>query len=397
MISERYSSQKMIEVVLYKEVRMHRSWRASLFYFLFVLIQSLMVQQSLASTCSSVFQYQTKALTEVEQQAEVLFARAVTGVSARGFLGSEPKLSPASKEAAYSRGLMYWGIRIYVVKTLEEAIDHAQGERDPLMQGVYLIGEEIPQNHEGVSASYFFRKLINNGMYYIQEGKVDRISWQHIHDRFLPDIMEWAISEPERGFYIYQKGWFFPKYRGMIRYEDTLKSETYKKLRKLARSLINKGFQITFNTAYREALEKIAQQERRGQVSGSSRYMDDLFVQESVQSFLQHKAFSVEVWDPEGRLVGGNVGVISGNLFSPDSVFYDTQSYKNGIDFAKISVVALMDRLQNAGIGFLDAGMVTPFTASLKGRYVTAEEFLKTLKTLPQDKKHPDFASHWRP
>lgn len=349
-------------------------------------------------TCSSLFETSSGvALKSVESQIEEHFKKASDGISTRGFLAAEPALSLESKESAYSKGMMFWGLRIYVQPTLVEAILHSKEVTDPIMQGVYLIGEKLPSDTKMVPAPHFFRKLLGNGLYYIENGQVVRHDFLEIQDRFVPEKMEWSISEPERGPYIYQRGWFFPKVRGVIRSEFTAESETYKKLRKLARSLYKKGFRITFNQNYQKALEMVAQQERRGQISGGSRYNDAEFFNESLTSFIAGKAFSVEVWDSEGRLVGGNLGVVSRNLYAPDSVFYDTQNYKNGIDFAKISIMAIMDRLSQHGINFVDAGMVTKFTASMKGRYISGGEFLYLIKTLPTQKIEVDFKSEWVP
>lgn len=352
---------------------------------------------SIENSCTSLFSEVDGTSNDLTQQIDILFNQASSGISARGFLGSYPLLSALTKEEAYSKGLMYWGIRIYVQPTIEAALEHSKGEPDTLMQGVYLIGDSAPHDAHSVAAAPFFRRLINQGLYYIENGQISRVSPGLVHLRFLPDQLEWSISEPERGFYLYQRGWFFPKNRGVLHHDFTLGSETHKKLRKLARSLYKKGFRFTFNRDFEQALRMVSQQERRGQISGSSRYNDSTFLKETIESFKLGKAFSVEVWDDSGRMVGGSLGVVSGNLYSPDSVFYDNQNYKNGIDFAKISVLALIQRLHETGIHFVDAGMVTHFTASVKGKYVPGEEFLSLIKSLPAAKNWPDFSSEWIP
>jgi Leu/Phe-tRNA-protein transferase len=89
----------------------------------------------------------------------------------------------------------------------------------------------------------------------------------------------------------------------------------------------------------------------------------------------------VEVWDPkQERMAGGLVGYRRHGVYSPNSVFYDVERAEDGtekarLDFAKMALVGLIDALHDAGIDWLDAGMVTGFTAGIKGKLIPAEEF----------------------
>src|SRR5690606_35636297 len=85
-------------------------------------------------------------------------------------------------------------------------------------------------------------------------------------------------------------------------------------------------------------------------------------------------------------------------LFKEDPKFkaYENDPVlKKSIDFAKVSVLTLMALLKTNGIDWIDAGMVTPFTASMSGIYIWREEFMKMVeeaaKTIKiKSLKYPD-------
>jgi Leu/Phe-tRNA-protein transferase len=348
--------------------------------------------------CLDVFSGKTTQLQSISEanQVEELFKQAATGISHRGFLGNVPVANPLTESLAREKGMMRWGLRIYVQPSLEAAQLHAAAEPDVLMQGVYLIGEPTHKFESKAKATVLFNDLSAHGLYYFGNGHAEKIEPTLVSSRLIPDQLRWSISEPDRGPYIYQHGWFFPKVRGTIRFADTTASVTYKNVRKLARKLASSGFKITFNHDFVKSLDMVKEQERKGQEGGNSRFKDPEVYQEALSAFNNGQAFSVEVWDDKGSLVGGLISFRTGNLYSPDSVFYDNVNYKNAIDFSKVAMVALMDRLQGAGIPFVDAGMVTPFTASMKGRLVSGDDFIKMVKSLPETPAVVDF-SNWIP
>jgi leucyl/phenylalanyl-tRNA--protein transferase len=68
---------------------------------------------------------------------------------------------------------------------------------------------------------------------------------------------------------------------------------------------------------------------------------------------------SVETWTPDGRLAGGLYGVSIGGLFAGESMFHKET------DASKVALVALVDRLREAGASLLDVQWVTPHLSSL--------------------------------
>lgn len=363
-----------------------------------------------AGACESLFEASKPAAATsatAEAQASALFAKATQGISERGFIASFPKLTAELGSAAGKKGLIWWNLRIYVAESMEAAQKHSAAEADQLMQGVYLLNPRGEKVTEQNATEVFNRLMTENGLHYINRGTVEKIDPNYVKQNLTPHEMEWYFQDPEHGPVIMQSGWAFPKNRGVIKYSAGIESSTYARMRKLAQKLINQGFKVTFNKDFKQALDKTTHQARRVVTpSGekvwvkNSRYLDDVDLYNStLESFAQGRVFSVEIWNEKGEMVGGLIGNREGSIFSPDSVFYDNVNYpKISIDFAKISAIALMDRLNAAGIPFADAGMVSHFTASMKGELVPAKQFLDLVNQLPPESKAVvDFTKEWTP
>jgi leucyl/phenylalanyl-tRNA--protein transferase len=86
-------------------------------------------------------------------------------------------------------------------------------------------------------------------------------------------------------------------------------------------------------------------------------------------------AHSLEVWDGD-RLVGGLYGVLVGQVFCGESMFHrDT-------DASKVALVALCDRLLEAGVRLLDTQQETAHMAGLGQVLVRRADYLQALETL---------------
>jgi leucyl/phenylalanyl-tRNA--protein transferase len=86
-------------------------------------------------------------------------------------------------------------------------------------------------------------------------------------------------------------------------------------------------------------------------------------------------AHSVEVWDGD-RLVGGLYGVLTGRVFSGESMFHLVP------DASKVAVVDLCDRLLRAGVVLIDTQQPTAHMASMGQVVVHREDYLSTLMAL---------------
>jgi leucyl/phenylalanyl-tRNA--protein transferase len=86
-------------------------------------------------------------------------------------------------------------------------------------------------------------------------------------------------------------------------------------------------------------------------------------------------AHSVEVWDGD-RLVGGLYGVLTGRVFSGESMFHVVR------DASKVALVDLCDRLLAAGVVLIDTQQPTDHMASMGQVVVRREEYLSVLSIL---------------
>ncbi len=183
------------------------------------------------------------------------------------------------------------------------------------------------------------------------------------------------------------KGWFNPVIRGVIMVDETESSKTFKELRKTMKKNVASGFLYAYNHNFEEAIDALPKQDRAGKhlVTGqkvemdpsSNRYSPEQFPelrQEYMDNYNTGNMSTVEKWSPvdpatgKRKFLGASFVELAGNAPTPDTVAYET------IGDAKETVVMLVDLAKKHGIKVLDAMMVTPFTASMKGRYILGSE-----------------------
>ena len=404
----------------------------------------------------------------------------------RGLIDTSVPVTPENTLKAKSLGLNEWGIRIYPVSSLEEALKHYnKGEYYEIsMQTFYLLlpkgaswksmSDEDRTKYEALSTeeqrqigTWEYQKLIQQGAKLVYLHR-DQISRQRIEKR-LAELKETAAKDEKKrdalgkfitvfedflktagkkesyqyktlpidivnnlpgdtsqdqwtdvpadtakkmtnleisllikdeGDLFYQMGWFAPEVHGVIVVDDFTSRSTAKDLRKFIKSLFNKGYRITFNQNPRMVIEEAGDQVRgQKETKGASRFKEET-IRTYEELIKAGKAYSIEIWHPTGILVGGTFGFISNGVVGGESVFYPNpkdpdllklkELFKNdprfaayssdpvlskSIDFAKVAVLTLMDALKANGIDFMDAGMVTPFTKSMSGKYIWKEDF----------------------
>jgi leucyl/phenylalanyl-tRNA---protein transferase len=84
-------------------------------------------------------------------------------------------------------------------------------------------------------------------------------------------------------------------------------------------------------------------------------------------------AHSVEVWDNEGRLVGGLYGVAIGGLFAGESMFHEVR------DASKVALVHLVVVMNRGGGSLLDVQWQTPHLESLGAVVIGRDAYLGKL------------------
>lgn len=396
---------------------------ASAFSSVVLALPSLSTAQ--VGFCESLFVAE-KPAASLKSQIEDVYARRQSGVTARGFISAFPDVHAETMREATAKGLMYWGLRIYIVKSILEAEAHWKSVTDPMMKGFYLLdragrfdfGKFDPESLETAKEGpAVFQTLYKNSeliQFQYADGLIassDRpeasreVLLKGVDDDFVranmnPEKIELHLTEKVP--FVVQGGWAYTKLRGVVLTEDTVNSSTYKNLRYLMRRLYRQGWRITFNKDFVQSLNQVRDQLRlnNGKWQANSRFRNHELYQTTIEKFKKGSAISVEFWDPEGRLAGSVIGEVHGSLYSADSVSYNMTQYgQYTIDLAKIPFIALQERLEAAGIMMIDNGMVSHYTESLRGRYIDRADFdrrVEELQSRPNPAK-PDFTTPYFP
>ncbi|MBJ6611539.1 MAG: leucyl/phenylalanyl-tRNA--protein transferase [Candidatus Thiothrix moscowensis] len=164
--------------------------------------------------------------------------------------------------------------------------------------------------------------------------------------------------------------------------------------RSLRKSLRNKGYRITFDTCFAEVVDACAAP--RSYTSGTwiTHEMHTAYCRLHAADL----AHSVEVWNPQGELVGGLYGVATGGVFSGESMF------SREADTSKIALVALAYHMQKWGFALIDCQIENPHLLSMGAENIPRQQYLNILKANQhvapprawQADSHIDL-SHWNP
>lgn len=165
--------------------------------------------------------------------------------------------------------------------------------------------------------------------------------------------------------------WFSPSERGILRFKDLHLSKSLEKLMK------RKKYRVSFCQNFPEVMRLCCESSRKGQ---GGTWINEKILKAYKELFDKKKAYSVEVWNLEGVLVGGLYGVISDRYISGESMFF----LETGA--SKVALVSLVKRLEGLGVSFIDTQMVTPLLESFGAVEVSKNEFIKlTMESIVLD------------
>ncbi|HET6431045.1 leucyl/phenylalanyl-tRNA--protein transferase [Dyella sp.] len=153
--------------------------------------------------------------------------------------------------------------------------------------------------------------------------------------------------------------------------------------RSLRRLLARCDWTITVDRAFRPVMQACAEPRDGQPGTWISRDMIEAY---DTLHRLGH-AHSVEVWQ-HGRLVGGIYGVMSGRLFSGESMF----SRESG--GSKVALLALARQLHGFGVPLIDAQVSNPHLLGLGAVEMPRTQFLAELAALSTQ---PVDAAAWAP
>ncbi|OGR01096.1 MAG: leucyl/phenylalanyl-tRNA--protein transferase [Deltaproteobacteria bacterium RIFOXYD12_FULL_55_16] len=135
--------------------------------------------------------------------------------------------------------------------------------------------------------------------------------------------------------------------------------------KRLARTLRQQTFALTFDTDFAQVIKACAQTRRK---EGQGTWLDEAMIQAYCQLHAQGYAHSVECWQ-NGTLVGGLYGVALGAVFFGESMFSLTP------DSSKVALAALVERLQEWDFELIDCQVGTGHLQRLGAREISGAEF----------------------
>jgi leucyl/phenylalanyl-tRNA---protein transferase len=213
------------------------------------------------------------------------------------------------------------------------------------------------------------------------------LSWLERGDAFPP--VEKALKDPNgllcaggdlspaRLLEAYRRG-IFPWYSGdepilwwspdprMVLFCDELKVS-----RSLAKSLRNRGFEVTVDASFKEVISNCSKPRK----SEGGTWLGPEMQAAYLALHRMGHAHSFETWQG-GRLVGGLYGVALGRMFYGESMF------SRATDASKVALVGLVGELAARGFPLIDCQQNTPLLASLGAREIPRRQFLRRITAL---------------
>lgn len=321
---------------------------------------------------------------------------------------AHPRAATEGWQAMLEHEIKLWNLLIYAKPSLESAFLHQQSLSMPLMQGLYLINPQVDENADSTLSDpdgmlQHFEELRHSPqtIFALYEGgewhdgepttemRADR--WRYLTlaelQQYFPDAHnreKFAVAAYPRSYIsadtpIYSVPAFTKRKVIGVNHASTLHDRSLRSVFNKTRTLLKEGYRIVFNEDVGHAISALQHQERKGQTVKMNRYRNSKIEGDFRAAYAAGKAFDVLLRNPDGEIEAGVVGYVHNNIYSPDSVFGDD------LDKVKVVDFALMRYLHTHGIDFVNAGMVTPYTESIKGYRVAEQDYQKLVETLPPE------------
>ncbi len=163
----------------------------------------------------------------------------------------------------------------------------------------------------------------------------------------------------------YEKGqpilWWSPDPRAVL-FPDRLRIS-----RSLRKTLRNKPYRVTFDTAFAAVVTACAAPRRGATGTWITPEMRDAYCALHAQGH----AHSVEVWWPDGELVGGLYGILLPRVFSGESMFARRS------DMSKVALVHLAQWLRERDVPLIDCQLPNPHLMRLGAETMPRERFVR--------------------
>ena len=163
---------------------------------------------------------------------------------------------------------------------------------------------------------------------------------------------------------------------------EVLAPDEFKCSRSLAKTLRNRGFDVSFDRAFGDVITACAA--RRDHSTGT--WITSEMHSAYCELHARGHAHSVEV-RLDGELVGGLYGVLLGSVFFGESMFSRER------DASKVALARLAERAVVAGLQLIDCQLPTPHLRSLGSRPMPRAEFSALVGRLTAMDDVPLFAT----
>ena len=141
--------------------------------------------------------------------------------------------------------------------------------------------------------------------------------------------------------------------------------EEFHLAKRLARTIRQQVFRITFDTAFAQVIRACGQTRRK---DGQGTWLDEAMIEAYCELHDQGHAHSVECWQ-NGALVGGLYGVALGAVFFGESMFSLVP------DSSKVALATLVERLKTWNFELIDCQVGTGHLQRLGAREISGEDF----------------------
>lgn len=181
---------------------------------------------------------------------------------------------------------------------------------------------------------------------------------QNLKDSYSKGIFPWHIE----GLPL---PWFCPERRAILEFEDLHISKSLKK----AQAKTN--FEFTIDKDFSSVIKNCAKTKRSHE---SGTWITAEFIETYSHFHMLGEAHSIEVWAPNGEIVGGLYGVDAGGAFCGESMFYRESNA------SKLALLFLIDHLRSKGATWLDVQVMTPHMKILGAKEISRSAFLDKLE-----------------
>lgn len=168
--------------------------------------------------------------------------------------------------------------------------------------------------------------------------------------------------------------WWHPDPR-LVFFPDKIRVTT--KMRKILKKT---AWEVTVNRAFGEVMRECANKRGKGR---TSTWIQPEFLTSYGELHAHGYAQSVEVWNANGRLVGGIYGLTIGKIFFGESMF----SHESNA--SKVALIHLGERLRQKGYLLLDGQVSSPHLLSMGAVEISRESFLEFLRKGGTKSKKP--------